>query len=63
MAQAPHGRDAAKLAFGEKALGLVDSVLLFSQQELLPHVVLKLVLRGLLDRLGLRRDSIFFFDH
>lgn len=44
MAQTPYRWDATKLALGEKALGLMDSVLLFSQQQLLAHVVLELVL-------------------
>lgn len=44
VAQTPYRWDAAKLALGVKALSLVDSVLLFSQHQLLAHVVLKLVL-------------------
>lgn len=44
VTQTPQGRDATKLAVGEKALCLVDSVLLFGQQQLLTHVVLKLIL-------------------
>lgn len=44
MTQTPYRRDATKLAVGQKALRLMDSVFLFSQQKLLTHVVLKLVL-------------------
>lgn len=44
VTQPSERRDATELAVGEKALGLVDSVFLFSQQELLTHVVLKLIL-------------------
>lgn len=44
VSQAPHGGDATKLTLGEETLGLVNSVLLFSEEQLLPHVVLKLIL-------------------
>lgn len=45
MAQAPNWRHIAKGPLAQEVLGLVDSVLLLSQQQLLAHVVLKLVLR------------------
>lgn len=57
VAQTPYGWDAAKLALDEKALGLVDRVLLLGQQQLLAHVVLKLVLRRLFYRLGLEGEG------
>lgn len=44
VAQASHRGDVPKLPLLEEALGLVQGVLLLGQEQLLPHVVLKLVL-------------------
>lgn len=54
VAEAPHRRHVTKMPLAEEVLGLVDSVLLFCQQELLPHVVLKFVLRRLFCHFRLR---------
>lgn len=55
VAQPAHGRHAAELPLGHPASGLVHGALLLGQQQLLPHVVLKLVLGALLRHLCLRR--------
>lgn len=48
VAEAPHWRHVTEMSLAEEVLGLMNSVFLFRQQELLPHVVLKFVLRRLL---------------
>lgn len=53
VAEAPHWRHVTKMPLAEEVLGLVNSVLLLRQQQLLPHVVLKFVLRRLLGDFGL----------
>lgn len=53
MAQAPHRRDVPELPLLQEALGLMQGVLLLSQEQLLPHVVLELVLGALLRHLHL----------
>lgn len=54
VAEAPHWRHVTEMPLAEEVLGLVYSVLLFCQQELLPHVVLKFILRRLLCHFRLR---------
>jgi len=58
VAQASHRRDVPKLPLLEEALGLMQGVLLLSQEQLLPHVVLELVLRALLRHLHLPENPI-----
>lgn len=57
MTQPPNWWHTAELPFGQEALGFMDSVLLLSKQQLLAHVVFKLVLRWLFRYLNLNNTN------